>query len=706
MNLRGGASIVVGLAVSAFCLAGPKTRFPLSAPSEMKEIVPGQILVRFNQSQAKALGTNPMFQMAAADGRLGNARFVRQIGSSAWTLWFIDPKVDPRKMVRSLQGASGVSYAQPVNRVYPLLLPPNDGDYGRLEDDMNLFLFGDPGQYYRLWHLQDTFFLDQFGSLSGAFSNYPNTWYTATSRLRKSKVIGFVDTGADLGHPDFANAGNPSTDFANGGMIDLPRSHFWKFGAIDNSLTADDAHGHGTHVMGLAMAAGNNGSFAGHGAIGTSYQAVGVMQRVFDNQGLATDTDGAMAIMYLADQGCDVINLSIGTENYSQIFQDAVTYAVQKGSVVIAAANEDGNGGGDLGPIYPAACSGALGVTANGPDQFPATATYAGSGYYVDIAAPGGDVVQIGDFSDPENLLIYIQFVWSTAMRTPGTAHNNPLLFPPYELNYAYLAGTSMATPIVSGAAGLFMEKYRLTQSTPWANLRTYRALERSAIGAGAPFGGWESVQGFGSLDAEALLFDTNARGAQIGGCEGIVYLQEIATANIQVRAQRLTNGVPGGPIFSTTSKLDGTYRFDGMPEGEYDVWTQGGGVPQKHKRVRIYNGSDQPGVDFWIGSVFFDNTPPTGFCQLQSPGLSTTTLLITNFANDTETGIDRITFSIGTTTTNADIVPETDWIVGDSSHTINGLNLDPNAIYFVRYKMWNGAGMTTEKKFKYRING
>lgn len=673
----------------------PFKKFPLSAPSEMKEIIPGQILVKFSQNQASAIQRSPFLRATAAEGKLRRAQFRSVIANTGWTLWLVTPDTDTRALAQSLIGSQGVAYAQPVNRVYPLLEIPNDPDFGVLEDDEGV-MFGTEPTYYRLWHLIDTNLL---GGFATAFARHPNRWYTAATRNPKAKRIGFVDTGVDLGHPDFANVGHSSTDYRQGGQLDLEASKFWQFGEINPNDTAIDLHGHGTHVLGLAMAAGNNGGFADHGTIGSGYGAIGNMQRVFDSEGVGTDSDAAAAIFYLADIGCDVINVSLGTENFSQVFQDAVTYAWQKGSLVVVAGNEDGNGGGDLGPIYPAACSGALGVTANGPDLVPAVATYAGTGYYVDVAAPGGDAII--DLSDIENPIFYIQFVWSVAARYTVTASLNPLLIPPYTLNYSYLAGTSMATPIVAGAAATFMDYKNLTQKSPWGNLRTYQAVQRAAISGGAPNGGWEGTQGFGSLDADATLLETNARGALIGGAEGIVYIDALATSNVQVRAQRTTGTNP--PTFSTTTKPDGTYRFDGMPEGIYRVWTQGG-APSKEKLVRIRNGADQTGVDFWLGSFTFDSSAPTGYFQAQSPGLSTTQLVTTNFASDPQTGIDKMTFRMGSTPGAQDIIAEQQFLVGDPIHVFTGLNLDPNALYYLTYRIVNGEGTSRVITMKHRV--
>lgn len=690
--------VLTGLAAVAPAQKSPERpfkRFPLSAPSEMKEIIPGQILVKFRQDFADMVDRSPFVRMSAAKGKLRNALYKNRIKNTGWTVWQVDKRVDTRAMARDLLRTEGVAFAQPVNRVYPLLDIPNDPDFGVMEDDEGV-MFGTEPVYYRLWHLIDTNLL---GGFETAFVRHPNRWYTAATRNPKARRIGFVDTGADLWHPDFANAGNSSTDYRQGGNVDLETSNFWQFGEINPNDTAIDLHGHGTHVMGLAMAAGNNGGMGGHGTIGSAYGAIGSMQRVFDSEGVGTDSDAAAAIFYLADIGTDVINVSLGTENFSQIFQDAVTYAWQKGALVVVAGNEDGAGGGDLGPIYPAACSGALGVTANGPDLVPAVSTYAGTGYYVDVAAPGGDAII--DLSDIENPVFYIQFVWSVAARYPVTASANPLLIPPYTLNYSYLAGTSMACPIVAGVGALFMDYKSLTHKTPWGNHRTYQAIQRGAIHMGAPNGGWEHTSGFGSLDADATLADVNARGALIGGAEGIVYLNGIAQSNIQIRAQRTTGVNP--PTFSTTTKADGTYRFDGMPEGIYRVWTQGGAA-SKEKLVRIRNGADQTGVDFWLGTFFFDSTRPTGFVQLQSPGLSTTQLIVTNFASDPETAIDKMTFRVGTSPFAQDVIAEQTFLVGDSLRIFSGLNLSTSATYYVVYRIWNGAGLMTEYGSKYQI--
>ncbi|MBY6037251.1 S8 family peptidase [Fictibacillus nanhaiensis] len=207
-----------------------------------------------------------------------------------------------------------------------------------------------------------------------------------------SVKIAVIDTGVDYNHPDLAGKVIKGRDFV----------------ADDNDPI--DENEHGTHVAGIAAANTNNGI----GIAGLAPKASILAVRVLDAGGSGSLDDVAQGIRYAADQGAQVINLSLGGNLGSKTLEDAVNYAWNKGSVVIAAA---GNSGVNL-PSYPAYYSNAIAVAAT--DQNDQRAAFSNWGTWVDIAAPG--------------VAIY------------STTPNN---------QYASFSGTSMASPVVAGVAGL-----------------------------------------------------------------------------------------------------------------------------------------------------------------------------------------------------------------------------------------------------------
>ncbi|MBM7646041.1 thermitase [Scopulibacillus daqui] len=204
--------------------------------------------------------------------------------------------------------------------------------------------------------------------------------------------IAIVDSGVDYNHPDLAGKVIKGHDF------------------VDNDNDPMDENGHGTHVAGIAAANTNNG----RGIAGIAPKASILAVRVLGADGDGTLSHVAQGIRYAADMGAQVINLSIGGNTGSKTLEDAVNYAWNKGSVVVAAA---GNEGSSL-PSYPAYYSHVIAVAAT--DQKDKLAPFSNHGSWVDIAAPGVDI-------------------YSTI---PGG-------------KYANLSGTSMASPVVAGVAGL-----------------------------------------------------------------------------------------------------------------------------------------------------------------------------------------------------------------------------------------------------------
>jgi thermitase len=144
----------------------------------------------------------------------------------------------------------------------------------------------------------------------------------------------------DLGHPDLASKLTPGYDFVK-----------------DDDLAQDD-YGHGTHVAGIAAAATNNAE----GVAGVAWGARIMPIKVLDSSGNGVYSSVAAGIVWAADHGARIINLSLGGTNSSQTLRDAVDYAVGRGALLVAAA---GNGYRAGSPVnYPAAYEHVLGVAA------------------------------------------------------------------------------------------------------------------------------------------------------------------------------------------------------------------------------------------------------------------------------------------------------------------------------------------------------
>ena len=150
-------------------------------------------------------------------------------------------------------------------------------------------------------------------------------------------VVAVVDTGVDASHPDLVG------QVLRG--IDL----------VDEGTPPDDPHGHGTLVAGVVAALTSNGE----GGSGASPGAQILPVRVLDAEGAGDSELVARGVRWAADNGADVINLSLAevpglltdvTGLMNSDFDDAIRYADQRGALVVAAAGNDG----DSSTPYPA----------------------------------------------------------------------------------------------------------------------------------------------------------------------------------------------------------------------------------------------------------------------------------------------------------------------------------------------------------------
>ncbi|MCF7811730.1 S8 family serine peptidase, partial [bacterium] len=253
---------------------------------------------------------------------------------------------------------------------------------------------------------------------------YPFQWYlqkvSAPAAWDLSKgdediIIAVVDVGVDIDHIDLKQKCWVNIDEGNGraGVDDDGNGYIddiygWDFHGDDsNPQPTDPSHSHGTHVAGIACATANNG----YGIAGISGDCRFMPIRCGVGGIITTGYEG---IVYAAMMGADIINLSWGAIDPSNVERLTIEYANEQGALVVAAA---GNYESNNNPHYPAAYENVLSIGAvTGGDKLSIVSKY---GYWLDLTAPGDTI-------------------FSTV---PG--------------GFDFLCGTSMASPLVAGAAAL-----------------------------------------------------------------------------------------------------------------------------------------------------------------------------------------------------------------------------------------------------------
>lgn len=272
-----------------------------------------------------------------------------------------------------------------------------------------------------------------------------NVWDTVASngvgpkgRGDTNVVIGIVDSGTDLAHPDLVNQfkhnyadpvgggdndGDGYTDNFTG--WDLAGSDYNNIVGDNNAQCTAPNNEHGSHVSGCASAQTNNG--VGVAGIGWNCKLLPV-KCAADNDSRGSGGAGYIimgyeGITYAADHGAQVINCSWGGTGGGSYGQSIVTYAsINKNAIVVVAA---GNDGADEA-FYPAAFNYALSVAASNANS-DAKASFSNWNYSVDITTPGNSI-------------------YNTVFTGSHT--------------YTSMSGTSMASPITAGGVALVLSKY------------------------------------------------------------------------------------------------------------------------------------------------------------------------------------------------------------------------------------------------------
>ncbi|MDP2949180.1 MAG: S8 family peptidase [Chloroflexota bacterium] len=267
--------------------------------------------------------------------------------------------------------------------------------------------------------------------------------------------VAIIDTGISKSHPDLK-------DNLKGGVNFVSQK-----GVIDPSKWDDD-NGHGSHVAGIAAAVDNT-----IGVIGVAPEAHLYAVKVLNRQGSGYLSDVIDGIYWAANNGMQVINMSLGCDCPSDTLKQAVDKAYGDRIVVVAAAGNSGNadGTGD-NVIYPAKYDSVIAVAAT--DSGDKRAWWSSTGPAVELAAPG----------------VSIYSTWK------GKGYNT-------------ISGTSMASPHVAGAAALMLAAPVLA----WFDLDgngTYSAAEvraalRNTADDLAPTG-VDTLYGSGLADAQEAV--------------------------------------------------------------------------------------------------------------------------------------------------------------------------------------------------------
>lgn len=282
-----------------------------------------------------------------------------------------------------------------------------------------------------------------------------------------SNIIAILDTGVNGTHEDLTGKVTAGRAFLDNGST-----------VYDISANTDsDDHGHGTSVAGVASAITNNGK----GISGTDWNAQIMPIKILDSDGSGWDDDIADGIIYAAQNGAKIINMSLGGDTSSSTLESAINTAYNTHGCIVVAASGNEN----TTPIsYPARYTNVIAVGATNSSDNRCTPSDWGYDIYgdplgsnygsdLDVVAPGNNI-----------------------KTTKDTAAGN---------EYRTASGTSLSTPYISGIASLIWAKYPSFTNTQVRSYIENEAYKVSAMG-GADF---HNEYGFGRADMYRSLNPT-----------------------------------------------------------------------------------------------------------------------------------------------------------------------------------------------------
>ena len=392
-----------------------------------------------------------------------NERLARELGLHRWYSVKFDESIPVRKFAKEVAPSKHVNAIE-FNTIVSLAsdLKAHPMSMGNMADTRALepmSSFNDPYAKYQ-WNLHNSG--DEAiakTAREGADVGVLDAWELCTGS--SDVVVAVIDGPVQYNHPDLAaamwvneaelNGAEGVDDDGNNYVDDVYGYNFNTTGYSGGKInwTTEGESGHGTHVAGIVAAVNNNGvgisSIAGGSGSGDGVRIMGC--QVFDGAFAASDRDMSNAFIYAADNGACIAQCSYAYDprsfdsdnayiNHTSIEYNAIKYfvnpencnhsAIGQNLAIFASGNETTSNSG-----YPGALPICVSVTAYGPDYLPTGYTNYGRG--CNIAAPGGDY-SIGNS---------VSQILSTCIKDAVGD------------DYAWMEGTSMACPHVSGVAAL-----------------------------------------------------------------------------------------------------------------------------------------------------------------------------------------------------------------------------------------------------------
>jgi len=409
-----------------------------------------------------------------------------------------------------------------------------------------------------------------FGGANGGGVGMEPAWdiVTASSTI----IVAVLDSGA--AYEDFNDPNNAGC-YRNNGTLrdcrptidtyfqasDLVNTNFLIINGSDFVNSDDhpnDDNSHGTHVIGTVAQSTNNSL----GVAGLAFGVTVMPVKVLDSNGTGQFDEIADAIRFAADNGADIINMSLGSEFDAQVMEDAVEYAFNLGVLVVTSAGNDFQTGNDT--QFPAAYDSFV-MAVGGTSYDETRAPYSSTGTYVDIAAPGGNTSE--DLNNDG-------FVDGVLQQTFDDED------PSSDFAYWFFQGTSMASPHVAALAALILSVDNSLTPTQIRDVIESTAEDKGTAGR-------DDEYGFGIIDANAALssltaavsitlatdgstpFDIVALGATVdttsSGTDDVQTIDvDTGPADLSVKSTNFSDGTNSWSLSATSSADQVAWDFSG----------------------------------------------------------------------------------------------------------------------------------------------